>query len=940
MPNDSDYLVPVKGCWVYKMGHDTKGVVVDRDTFNPKKIKVDWYKQNSTWENIDELSSGFDLGWAVQDIPASNTRRTLGSGRVVACRSIAGREQILVQFDKDGHSVWLPYENLCRIKDVRLHFLNAESTAQSPAMRFRLKLMAHALENWNHLTGSLDRLDVDPLPHQIQLVHRILSSGNYNWIIADDVGLGKTIEMGLVLAGLSRRGYARRILIICPAGLLRQWQDELQYKFEQKYHIYRVDFAESILDNFDKVIVSIDTAKQLNHLQYFEHGDDWDVIIFDEGHKLTRYSSGQRTQRFQLAEKLRARTDAFFLMTGTPHQGYHDKFVALLQLVRPDLTTHLRKLHHNSEIVGEIILRNRRSDVTDAEGNFIFKGLNVQRVPVEPSRQTEIFQRKLNFYLKNGYKAGEASGKRAIGFVMTTYRKLASSSIAAIEIALRKRKQRLIDQFYESSAANIDEDQLEALIDGGDDQDSLVTEIDKHSFGKFFHNEDILIDELLNFAFYVREKDEKLNLFLNKVAQLLVSESKKLLVFTEYLATQEYLKVNLEERFPETGEVLLINGSMSLDQKLKAISRFNNQVNSFLVSTEAGGEGLNLHNSCHVMVNYDLPWNPARLLQRMGRLYRYGQQHPVIVINLHARDSFDNQVIDLMLMRVSEIVFDMATVGEEFNERLYADILGDVLDNLDFGEILRSASSMEIERTSEEIENALQRAKVAKGLQDELLTSVAPYDPKALVGSLGMTMKHAEIFIRGMLPEIEVDIELKLHSDRVLEIRLPENLRGMFKEFQNRTVVRITTDRRLAQKLQDVVLLDFENSFFQHLINTAKSHDFDGLYASVRSQAVSNAVLVVAKLRWQNDQGKPGTEEFVTACYDEQNGVKLNPAFLSSWLLEEPENVSRPKSLNIRHRNEVFNFLQKELEQQLQNQCNKFKHPNSIVPLAIAEFSS
>ena len=143
-----------------------------------------------------------------------------------------------------------------------MRYERTEAGVNDHAERLRLRLLAHALENWNHLTGSLDRLEVDPLPHQIQLVHRIMSSGNYNWLIADDVGLGKTIEVGLLLAALKRKGQARRVLIVSPAGLVRQWQDELSYKFAQEARIYGRDFTVNKPEHwklYDQVIVSIES---------------------------------------------------------------------------------------------------------------------------------------------------------------------------------------------------------------------------------------------------------------------------------------------------------------------------------------------------------------------------------------------------------------------------------------------------------------------------------------------------------------------------------------------------------------------------------------------------------------------------------------------------------------------------------------------------------
>ena len=193
---NADVLIPVEGCWVRRPDGPVGWVVSRRiASSGGVEIEVVWGKSGREWVSLSSVRSGFGLDWAVQDVPLSATRRSLGQGRVVGTRRLGTREQILLQLDDSGRSVWLPYENLRRVKDVRMRYVRAEVGHPDHAERYRLKVLAHALENWNHLTGSLDRLDVDPLPHQIQLVHRILSSGNYNWLIADDVGLGKTIEV-------------------------------------------------------------------------------------------------------------------------------------------------------------------------------------------------------------------------------------------------------------------------------------------------------------------------------------------------------------------------------------------------------------------------------------------------------------------------------------------------------------------------------------------------------------------------------------------------------------------------------------------------------------------------------------------------------------------------------------------------------------------------
>lgn len=589
-------LVPIDGCWVRKRGPDTRlGRVVAHqvDGADRVAIDVDWGASRREWVPLTELRSGIQRDWTVQDVPLSATRRSLGTGRVVGHRQLGGREQVLIQLDDDGRSVWLPYENLRRVKDVRIRYVRAETGPDDHPQRFRLRLLAHALDNWNQLTGSLDRLDVDPLPHQIQLVHRILTSGNYDWLIADDVGLGKTIEVGLLLAALRRAGRARRVLIVCPAGLTRQWQDELRYKFDQEYLIYGTDVSVNNPKHwkiYDRVIVSIDRAKLDTHVELFRQAGSWDVVVFDEGHKLTRHASGERAQRYRLAEALRPQADAFLLLSG--------------------------------------------------------------------------------------------------------------------------------------------------------------------------------------------------------------------------------------------------NG-----------------------------------------------------------------------------------------------------------DRLHADILGDVLESLDMAEILRNATSLHLGRTEQEIEAAIARAKAARELQEEILAHAAGYDPEVLRGTLGFSMRHVELFVRGMLPFVGAEVEAESYKGEVLQVRLPERLRGEFREFGQRTVVRMTTNRRMAQRLPDVALLDFEGELFQYLIAVARSPEFDGIYASVSAQSVQEGTVAVYGLRWQNDQGDALSEELVTVFRDGGGELVGDPAFLVKWIESAPTGAPLPVGERAQ-RAENFDAIEEYAQRLLATESTRFKHPNGLVRLAAADFRS
>ena len=931
-------LTPVTGCFVKISNNNELGQVLDRRAGRETdEGKVGWRDGRETWHRADAVESGLQHGWRVQDVPVSTTRRTLGPGQVVATRTIGGREQHLVQLEESGHSVWLPFENLRRLKDLRRRYVRAETDCADHLERCRLRMLAHALENWNDMTGSLDRLDVDPLPHQIQLVHRIVSSGQYNWLIADDVGLGKTIEVGLLLAALKRKGLARRVLIVAPAGLVRQWQDEMKAKFDQDYLVYGRDFLVNDPEHwklYDHVVVSIDLAKRDVHMDAFRQSGGWDVVIFDEGHKLTRYPSGERVQRYRLAEMLRPMTPSFLLLSGTPHQGYPERFKAILELIRPDLKTQIQSLEANPEVVGDMVLRNRKSEVTDSEGYYIFQGQKIHRVPVTPSSATEAFQKKLNRYLRQGYGVADArDGRaRAIGFVMTTYRKLASSSIAAIERALHRRLDRLRGS---ANGVEADPESLEAdrdLTEGGDDQDSLDELVASTSAREFFEHETEMLLEVLDAAAYVRPDDEKLRVFLEDVVQPLVADGKRLLVFTEYRATQEYLVEHLRARFGWYGEIRVIHGGMSLQEKIDSIQAFNDTA-TFLVSTEAGGEGINLHRACHVMVNYDLPWNPARLVQRIGRLYRYGQPYPVIVFNLHARDSFDNAAIDLMMQRVMQIANDMAPVGDEFGERLYADILGDILDRVDMADVMQAAYRQAEATTREQVDEAVDRAQRARQLQEELFAHVGSYDPNALAGTLGLSMAHVRSFVEGMAEKLDCRIEGRSHGGRVTQLRLPEQLHGHFADFGRREVVRITADRHLPTRAADIVLVDFETPFFQYLVEEAKKPTFGGHYAIAEDIELPDGAIVAFKLRWQNDQGIPTTEEFLPLVMNKRGEIRFDTETVAAFLLNGADAGER-SSGDRRQRQNVYNTILERASKRLADESGRFKHPNAIVELA------
>src|SRR5690625_2799311 len=453
-------LYPAAGCLVRRReAADTEsayGIVAGiRQNVTEQRLQVYWLQSQSESEIAPQaVQSGFKVGMEVRvAAPMQSARQELSEGRIIARRVLAGHEQYLVEFVPLNERRWLPYQYLRWHRGVKQSYLNhLIHNPHQAAERMRLRMLAQAIKSWNENTGALSYLEIDPLPHQIHLVHHILSSGNLNWLIADDVGLGKTIETGMLIHALLERDLAQRILLITPAGLTRQWQEELYDKFRlDQFQIYGEQFHIEHSRHwkmYDFVIGSMDRFKQEEHLHKLLEAEPWDLVIFDEAHRLSRRQYGKKfdaSDRFELAKQLRPNTRNMLLLTATPHQGKQARFLALLELLHPERRKELLTFNHRPEILREMMFRNHKADVTDAKGNFIFKGTDTRAVSIPSTAGQRTFDRKLQQYLRQGYDAGNVLGNqgRAIGFVMTLYRKLAASSMAAIHRALCRRLHRL-----------------------------------------------------------------------------------------------------------------------------------------------------------------------------------------------------------------------------------------------------------------------------------------------------------------------------------------------------------------------------------------------------------------------------------------------------------------------------------------------------------------
>ncbi|WP_299021913.1 DEAD/DEAH box helicase [uncultured Photobacterium sp.] len=888
-----DYSInPIRGCWV-SLPTNTKenrtGIVLQiYSRQEGSQAQVKWIPTGEiSVVPVIQLRNGFKLG---MDVLAAHTDAglKLQEGVIKQARKVGGSEQLLVEFNSSGLRRWIPFQFLQHIQGVKHGFITSKTGNNDQAERLRMRVLAHALTVWNENTGALSALDIDPLPHQIHLVHHIINSGNLNWMIADDVGLGKTIETGMLLAALRQRGLAKRILLITPAGLTKQWQDEMYEKFDLgDFQIYGDDFSINEPRHWkmhDNVIASIDRLKTDAHQELLLQAEPWDLVIFDEAHRLSRRLYGLQydsSGRFELAANLRryGKAQSMLLLTATPHQGLQDKFTSLLELLRPELKSDIELLSLKPQLLNDMVIRNYKADVTDLEGNFVFHGKSTHAMTVDINDEAKVFDRSLQNYLKQGYKAGEALGRagNAIGFVMTVYRKLAASSVAAIHLSLERRLKRLCNEY--DDCVNHTQDYSEDERYQGEMEENYDT-----SQQQFFEGEIELLEELIIESRALLQKDLKLELFLDQLLHQILADDpdKKVLIFSEYRATQDYLRCALSSVYGEH-KVALLHGSLTRDERAEAIQHFE-QSGQFLISTEAGGEGINLQRNCHIMVNYDLPWNPMRLVQRIGRLYRYGQKNKVVVFNIHSPDTVDEKIIGLMYERIDQVVKDLAVVqGDEFNDALKDDILGEISDLVDVEDILKTATNSDIERTKERIDEALNMAKESASKQRELFQYAAGFNPEELSNDLTITTAHVEAFVAGMCQILNIEIFNRTHSQRIWHLKLPEQV--MKKLGTRRSKCEITFDRPLAKLRPGTVMMDMSSELLTFLVKTASSYRFEGKTAAVVGHQSMGDAFMAGLLRWQNDLGLRMKQEF--SAFTIKNGkVGNNPATLGQWLLD------------------------------------------------------
>lgn len=539
---------------------------------------------------------------------------------------------------------------------------------------------------------------IDPLPHQIEGVYDYaLKSPKVRFLIADDAGAGKTIMAGLVVKELQYRNMADRILIVVPGHLKYQWQREMKEKFNSSFvfvdrGMMDAFWSENVWEERNQVITTIDFLKQSDVLKTIS-SSQWDLVVVDEAHKLSAWAYGdkiQKTKRYQAGEVLSDLTIHMLFLTATPHRGDEENFRLFLDLLRPGFFSKIELLEESiKRRENPLFVRRLKEDMKDFKGNKIFPPRHIRTVEFRLTEEEKDLYNSVTQYVR--YYFNRAQKKRSITFAMMVLQRRLTSSIDAILESLKRRKGRMEEllklpdeimkrQLEYEAVKDITEEELEDMEEERrwEIEEKLTNLTIAENLNDVKREIDQL-DDLIRKAELVKQEEIESKLVSLRDEILTNLEDNKLLIFTQFKDTLDYLTSKLRKW---GYSVSTIHGSMRMDDRITAEKEFQHE-SQIMVATEAAGEGINLQ-FCSWMVNYDIPWNPNRLEQRMGRIHRYGQKKEVFIWNMVSGDTIEGRILHRLFSKMELMAMVLGS------DKVF-DVIGRVLPETDFEQFFKDA---------------------------------------------------------------------------------------------------------------------------------------------------------------------------------------------------------------------------------------------------------
>jgi superfamily II DNA or RNA helicase len=740
--------------------------------------------------------------------------------RVVRCRFTGGR----IHLDAVGETTGQFYPRLLAPEDLaRLRRVVPETVDFSGrGEAFFLAMEAHRIRFAYQFDPLLavNVSQVDPLPHQIDAVyHCILRNPRLRFLLADDPGAGKTIMAGLLLKELKYRGLVQRVLIVVPGHLRDQWLRELRDRFGEHFTavdrgVVNATWGRNVWQEEPQIITSMDFAKQEEVLAALSSAH-WDLVIVDEAHKMAAYRYGQKidkTERYRLGEVLSQRSRFLLFLTATPHRGDPDNFLLFLDLLEPGLFATPEMLAESvRNRDNPLFLRRLKEDLKTFDRVPIFPPRHVHTVSYSLNDDEVRLYNAVTEYVEKSFNKALQKEKRNVAFALLILQRRMASSVRAVRRSLERRKRRLEDLLKAGQwlveGREVDEDALEDLpeLERLRQEEELLERLTAAETREELQAEIDLLGHLIHLAkeaerHGVETKLSKLKEVLEDEA--LLQSGEKLLIFTEARDTLDYLA----ERLRGWGySVVTLHGGMNLDQRIQAEHEFRDKA-QVMVSTEAGGEGINLQ-FCSLMVNYDIPWNPNRLEQRMGRIHRYGQRKEVHIYNLVAYNTREGKVMAALFRKLDRI-------REAYGSDRVFDVIGDVLPGASLRDLIVDAIANR--RTLDDIIAELERVpdeEALRRLKEATLEGLATrhLDLQSILGDTRearenrLVPEYVERFFQRACQFLGVPLERRQDGLWRIE-RVPYEIRNVSRDFKQRfgTVfseyLRFAFDKEVARR--------------------------------------------------------------------------------------------------------------------------------------------
>ena len=738
-------------------------------------------------------------------------------------------------------------------------------------LKFRLALEAEELPLIQG-SATLTSAKIDLLPHQLVLVDRIARTQPRRFLIADEVGLGKTIETALVLRELASRGELQRALMIVPAGLVENWRHELNDVFNLDFEVFGsegdiTDRKTNAFAKHNRIIASVDTLKRPVRIRRLLEAPPWDLIVFDEAHHLSVYRSGNRarkTENYKLAEAIRPHCRDLLLLSATPHQGDHFRFWMLVHLLDAKLFHNERDMLENRHRLNAVVIRRTKADSCAPDGSPLFARRVVHTEAFELTPAEKRFYEALTTYLNDGYDLARARGSagRSLGFVMTIFQKIAASSFAAVRRTLEKRQLMLTIQESIHCDEQLDVDGRNAMLNearalihrmhampddaiGRAQVEQVLADAKLHLLRKheeamnyaltaeslgdsereagreedFATNPAVALPEerrrirevLSQYPDGLESKAHKLLDALNQIWRL--NPAEKVVVFATYLGSVVSLQSAIAQRFPAQGVEVLKGGDHG--SKTAAQKRFRRTDGpNVLVCTAAGREGINLQ-FARILFNYDLPWNPMDLEQRIGRIHRYGQRDTAQVYNFVTTDTIEGNIFLLLDEKLQEIALTLGKVDEngEPAEDFRMQVLGQLNTRLNYERLYQEAlADPSLKRTRQEIEVAMTNAERAHQVVFELFQDLEKFNVQDYrrVDDGGVAMRRLLAFSRSAVTA----------SGGTWTTRTEDEFEA---SLNGSASLLLTTNRDRALRQDGLALLGLEQPFIRGLLEQLQS---------------------------------------------------------------------------------------------------------------------